>query len=291
MLAQVDLLFGTDAVASGDRVAAPQLLNDPVKQQSSMPRLTRSFYFLVLKDTLVMTYPLSPLTCGLAKRVSPLAILVSLFLSATAVRGETLAEGTAVELRPDGMVVRTATGDVPITFHRAMRITVRAVANIADLPEQVPCYLLGRVAPNSDEVIAGNITIFASDPGLGANSQHAMVHEKSGDISFTNVPGILKKGPPATFTAAPRVLHTTVTAEGKLYTTPGVNIIGGKTFRIPDRCSIEYDFGSNLSMAGANPKVTVAGDRNRPNNLQISVDRTEPIDVSQLQQSGKAKRK
>jgi hypothetical protein len=188
-----------------------------------------------------------------------------------------LAEGTLAQFGPQGIVVRTATGDVTVPLSRSSRLYVRAPAKLDDLPDGVPCLIgLGSIAPNAKE-LGGNLLVpvgsFRADP----SREHVMI-DSAGRAEFQNVPGLLRKGPPLVFQVGPRVQHLLLTPQGmlvvakdqKLFTNQSIPLAGGTPM-------IEYDFSGNLQMAGNNAKVRVIGTPGNLAGAQIHVDRTEPF--------------
>lgn len=188
-----------------------------------------------------------------------------------------LAEGTLAQIGPQGIVVRTATGDVAVPLSRSSRLYVRAPAKLDDLPDGVPCLIgLGTIAPNSKE-LGGNLLVPVGPYRADPSTEHVMI-DSAGKAEFQNVPGLLRKGPPLVFQVGPRVEHLLLTPQGmlvaaknqKVYTNQSIPLAGA----VP---MIEYDFNGNLQMAGNNAKVRVIGTPGNLGGATIHVDRTEPF--------------
>jgi hypothetical protein len=189
-----------------------------------------------------------------------------------------LAEGTIVTFGPQGVAIQTASGAVTIPITRATRLSIRGPANFDDVPDGAPCIVrMGTVAPNSKELRSASLLIPVGPYRADASSQHIRI-DSTGKADFQNVPGILRKGPPPTFQVGPRVEHLTLSPQGALvfakrqdtFTNQSIPLSGGPPM-------VEYDFGSNLQMAGTGAKIHVTGEPNNPGGATIRIDRTEPF--------------
>ena len=197
-------------------------------------------------------------------------------LGSNSVSAAVLAEGTLAQFGPQGIVVRTATGDVAVPLTRSSRLYVRAPAKLDDLPDGVPCLIgLGSIAPNAKE-LGGNLLVpigrFRADP----SSEHVLI-DSAGKAEFQNVPGLLRKGPPLVFQVGPRVEHLLLTPQGMLVVAKNQKLYTNQTIPLAGAPMIEYDFSGNLQMAGNNAKVRVIGTPGNLAGAQIHVDRTEPF--------------
>lgn len=191
-------------------------------------------------------------------------------------QGQLAKEGTIVDWQPPVMRVQSATGLEAVAFVRPPIITITAPAKLDDLPASFPCYVSGRVSTKTKEFPADQpvrVTVPIADAALPTAPQ-AIGSPGSQDVELRNVPGMLKKGPPAT-----------------LLVGRGVNEVGGKSFKMPEQFQLEYFFGANTSMIGAAAKVKVYFDPTTPDQLTLVIERTESLDASILTGGKKPKKK
>lgn len=218
----------------------------------------------------------------------PVLIALATTVPGGDLHGAELATGTVVSLGPQGMVVKTDKGDVPVPFNASTELSIRYVVKVEDLPDATPCYLVGGMPAGSKEFAPGlKVQMFIPYGNVTyPATQQFIALQSDGGVRLQRAPGLLRKGPPLAFQVGPNVVHRV----GNNPVPPSSNGLGGKTFSLPKNYEIEIDFGNNLNMAGKDAKVTVNGDPKRPQDLTIVIDRTEQLDLSGAKGPGGGKK-
>lgn len=216
--------------------------------------------------------------------VTTVTLLTVTFLATSVARAQ-LPKGTLVRVVPQGIVIRTDNGtEVPFAISPTNSIAVKYRAEMKNLPDNTPCWLWGgRIRPGSQEIVMATLTI-ATPQGRRRTGGQINFMTTNGNIDFSvGVPGLFKKGPPFAFQVG-QVEYVTRGAGGREEPTPPekVGMFYNKVLPLfegkvgNDRIKIEYDFGDDLTMAGANAKVEVKGS-NDPAQATIEIERVEPL--------------
>lgn len=207
-------------------------------------------------------------------RVMLFGVLASSFLTAGLQAAELLT-GTLVSGSPQGIVVKSDKGNIPIALQPTMQVSIRAVVKLEELPEATPCYAVGTLPKTSSTEFSPALRAQFFIPYGGTAyppAQSYITQNPDGGVRLQRVPGLLRRGASPAFQVGPGVMHRAGGANA-----PGVDVLGGKTLTLPKNYEIEFDFGTNFALAGKDAKVTVNGEQNRPHDVTIIIDRTEPL--------------
>jgi hypothetical protein len=192
-------------------------------------------------------------------------------------------QGTLVRIVPQqGLVIKTRDGsEVNVPVAPTNQIEVRAPIDLATVPDNAPCRVhFGNLKRGAKELEVGEIRLQTSSSPQGGSG--TILLTQAGDVEFqSGVPGLLKKGPPATFQVG-ATQYRVRTPTGQLIDAPQQGALLNQVFPIVGRgqqrttIRYEYDFGSNLQMAGKDARVVVFGG-STPARAVIRIDRTEPL--------------
>lgn len=207
--------------------------------------------------------------------VSIVGVLL-IFTGEALAQGQLLKEGTIVDWQPQFMRVQSATGLEAVGFIKPPIVTITAPAKLEDLPASFPCYVSGRVSTKTKEFQPNQpmrVVIPIAD-AAPTTAPQASGTPGSTDVELSGVPGMMKKGPPATLLFGKSVPQ-----------------VGGKTFAMSEEPQLEYFFGSNTAMIGTAAKVRVYLNAMTPDQFTLLIERTEAIDASLLSGGKKPKKK
>lgn len=191
------------------------------------------------------------------------------------------AAGTLVSATPQGIVVRTANGDVPVAFTRLTTLRVFTESSLDALPDTVNCFLSGTVKSGSSEVDVRNIHVYAPFASPDPSAVHVRLSAATGDAELQLVPGILtKSGGPMSFVTGSKFTHLIHMTDGTLHAAPRRDILTNKSLTVTGSTrapSVDIVFGKQLQHAGNGAKVRVFREPNNPSQQSIGVERVEPF--------------
>ncbi len=191
------------------------------------------------------------------------------------------ATGTLVSATPQGVVVRTANGDVPVAFTRLTTLRVFTESSLDALPDTVSCFLSGTVKSGSTEVNVRSIHVHAPFTSPDPSAVHVRLSATTGDAELQLVPGILtKSGGAMTFVTGSKFTHLIHMTDGTLRGAPRRDILTNKSLTVTGSTrapSVDIVFGKQLQHAGNGAKVRVFREPNNPSQQSIGVERVEPF--------------
>lgn len=206
------------------------------------------------------------------------ALVVSILVCRDALYAAVIAKGKLAQVRPQGIVVRGATGDTPVPIVATTRVQVTAPADAADVPDGAPCVAVsGSIAPGKQNLERARLHVVAPNHRVSESSSHVRI-DSQGGVTMQNVPGTFRRGATTAFVVAPRVEHLEHRADGTLHATK-LSLSNRSIPLAEGSYSVEYNFGANLQMAGTDADVTVDGTPGNPATYRVAVYRTEPLKI------------
>jgi hypothetical protein len=198
---------------------------------------------------------------------------------AASVSAAELLSGTLVRLGPQGLVVKTSTGEVNVALARTNRVNVRAAGSIDALADGTPCLMRQGTIQKGGTEITGAWLVVAG-PQAGPFDDHVML-QADGRVNFQYTPGVVRKGPPLVFQIGPRAEVLTLDDAGRLDPASRQQVAQVVNRTVPiaggGQVAVIFDFGNDLRMAGANAKVEITGTAGSPQTATINIERVEPL--------------
>jgi hypothetical protein len=212
------------------------------------------------------------------RRAMPVPVTVAavffVALSTATCEAARIVQGKLVQVRAGGIVVRSGAGERQISLGRTNTVVVMAKADPTIVPDGTPCVANGMIMSGKQALEQTGLQIVAPGTRVDPSRSHIRI-ESNGRVNLQNVPGAFRRGATPAFVVGPRVEHLQLTPEGQLVAVRAPNL-SNQAIPLSD-FAIEYNFGTNLQMAGKDADVTVDGDPNNPASWRIAVVRTEPL--------------
>lgn len=225
-----------------------------------------------------------------------IAVVFGIVNSSAALAADPLLTGKFARMTPEAMLVITDTGEVSVPVAQMAAFHVRAKGKLGDLPESpLPCLVSGSWKAAEPTVVQAK-KLFIRFPekqlrefGGTIYLEHAGGTGPIQTATFDIVLGTMTGGIVPAFAIRREQVHYDLLVDNggnnPHHVVPGP--FAGQTVSLKADADgvfdVDYDFGTNVTMAGKNATVTVLRDSTSPATgppkLNVFVRRTEPLDL------------